>query len=302
MLSDALFRKKILTNIWDNGRKLDYYLLLSFIEDTDEEIIFELQKYQNDDGGFGHALEPDIRMPFSSVAATNIAVYALDYVKSIDVKEDMLQEIVAYFESCYDTDKKAWSLVPAVVNEYPRAVWWNYENVDTFTYGNPNPQVIGFLYQNRKYLKKIDILSQLNKVVDYVNGPFMKEATMHSILSVLEFYKRVDKDVKNLIKAKLQAVIDIELEKTKDLTNEYVLEPYLVALTDKMLLSNHLELLEENLQSNYEKLQLGCITPKWQWYQFDEVFEDVKDEWNGFLTLKVVQALRLHSNCQDRDF
>lgn len=294
MLSDELLRKNILTNIWDHGRRLDYYLVLSFLEDTDQEILFELQKYQNEDGGFGHGLEPDIRMPFSSVAATDIAIFALDFVKDHDLKEQMIEQIVHYYEENFDYSVKAWKMVPPMVDEFPRAVWWNYENVDGFTYGNPNPEIIGFLYQNRKYLTKIDIISQMNKVIDYINDQFVKEATMHSIQSVLQFYKRVDKDVKNLIKAKLQRVIDAELEKTNGNWDEYSFEPYLVASIDKLLLSNHLEQLESNLHFNLQKLNSGLIEPTWNWYQYEDVFEEVRHEWSGYLTLKVVQALRLN--------
>ncbi|MBU1019821.1 MAG: hypothetical protein KJ847_01290 [Firmicutes bacterium] len=295
MLSDEFLKKKILTRIWDKGRKLEYFLLLSYLEDTDEEIMTELQKYQNEDGGFGHGLEPDIRMPFSSIAATDVAIYALDFVKNHDLKEEMIKKIVTYYENNYDATKKAWNFVTEIVDEFPRAVWWNYENVNSFTYGNPNPELIGFLYQTRRYVTKTDITAQMNRVIDYVNDQFIKEATMHSIQSVLQFYKRMDKDVKNLIKAKLQRTIDVELEKTNGNWDEYSFEPYLVALIDKMLLSNHLDQLDRNFQFNLNKLETGLIEATWQWYQFEDVFEEIKDEWSGLLTLKVVQALRMHN-------
>ncbi|MBN2604219.1 MAG: hypothetical protein JXR62_00175, partial [Bacilli bacterium] len=87
---------------------------------------------------------------------------------------------------------------------------------------------------------------------------------------------------------------DAELEKSKDHWDEYAFEPYLVASIDKMLLSNHLDQLSSNFDSLLQKLNNGLIEPKWQWYQFDDVFEEIKHEWSGLLTLKVVQALRLN--------
>lgn len=294
VLSNEFLKKNLLTKMWDESRKLEYYLLLSFLEDTDQEIVNELKKYQNDDGGFGHGLEPDIRLPFSNVASTDIAIYALDFVKDFFVKEEMIQRIVNYYENCFDYDIKSWTIVPQTVDDFPRAVWWNFSNVNSFTYGNPNPEIIGFLYQNRRYLTKIDIVAQINKVIEYINNQFEKEADMHNIQSVLQFYKRMDKDVKNVIKTVLQRVIDAELEKSKDHWDEYAFEPYLVASIDKMLLSNHLDQLSSNFDNLLQKLNNGLIEPKWQWYQFDDVFEEIKHEWSGLLTLKVVQALRLN--------
>ncbi|MBN2605227.1 MAG: hypothetical protein JXR62_05300, partial [Bacilli bacterium] len=166
VLSNEFLKKNLLTKMWDESRKLEYYLLLRFLEDTDQEIVNELKKYQNDDGGFGHGLEPDIRLPFSNVASTDIAVYALDFVKDFFVKEEMIQRIVNYYENCFDYDNKSWTIVPQTVDDFPRAVWWNFSNVNSFTYGNPNPEIIGFLYQNRRYLTKIDIVAQINKVIE----------------------------------------------------------------------------------------------------------------------------------------
>ena len=106
------------------------YLFLSLFKNQDEEIINELKKYQNADGGFGHCLEPDVRMPDSSVLATTRAVIVLHEVKEKRVKIKMIEDIVHYFESQYDNDRKGFYMVSKEVNNYPRAVWWNYEDID----------------------------------------------------------------------------------------------------------------------------------------------------------------------------
>ena len=36
-----------------------------FGEETVDEVLTEMSKLQNDDGGFGHGMEPDIKMPNS---------------------------------------------------------------------------------------------------------------------------------------------------------------------------------------------------------------------------------------------
>ena len=43
-----------------------------------ERVIAELARFQNDDGGFGHALEPDLRTPTSSALATELGLRTLE--------------------------------------------------------------------------------------------------------------------------------------------------------------------------------------------------------------------------------
>jgi len=52
--------------IWKHGRLLERRIFeYVFFEGSKEHIVQALKAYQNDDGGFGHALEPDLRAPDS---------------------------------------------------------------------------------------------------------------------------------------------------------------------------------------------------------------------------------------------
>lgn len=273
---------------------LDYYLVKGLLVNTDKEIINELIKFQNDDFGFGHGLEPDLRIPYSSVICTTHAVHILDQVKDKSLTEELRKQIVEYYENSYLKDLERWKMTNPKVDEFPRALWWNYETVDSFTYGNPNPEIIGFLYQNKKYLKKININKQINNVLKYIGTDLTKEASMHSIMSMLNFYKKVDKDVKYLIKSKLQEVVISELDKSYGKWEKYGLEPYKIAIIDKGFLNTRLDELTENLQFNKDKIMTGLIVSNWEWYQFEEVFIEIKTEWSGYLTFSVLRALRIN--------
>ena len=61
--------------IMDQGRALDQRRFEFHFEDGSADAVFAaLAPYQNDDGGFAHTLEPDIRSPFSSVLVTTLVV------------------------------------------------------------------------------------------------------------------------------------------------------------------------------------------------------------------------------------
>jgi len=234
-------------------------------------------------------------MPNSSIAATNHGVVVLEQVKDRMVKEKFLEELVHYYEETYDETLERFVMVSKEVEDYPHAIWWSYKDVlENFPFGNPDPEVIGFLYQNRKHLKKVNINRLINTVIDYVKTETFKESGMHSILSVARFYKRVDKDVQNLIKDRLIEVIDNEIEKNLDQWNGYALEPYKVYIVSPDLCVNQLVHLEENLVQLLEKISSLSVSIPWQWYRDEDVFEEVKNDWLGFLYFTMIKALRLH--------
>jgi len=55
--------------IWCNARLIERYLFtLLFANGSREPVLAALRAYQNEDGGFGNALEPDKRCPPQSTA------------------------------------------------------------------------------------------------------------------------------------------------------------------------------------------------------------------------------------------
>ena len=75
---------KVQEFIFLNARKLDKTLFLYEFGNQQADLVFvELLKYQNVDGGFGNALEPDIRMTESSPIATTVAFQYINEIKAL---------------------------------------------------------------------------------------------------------------------------------------------------------------------------------------------------------------------------
>lgn len=295
MINKAFVYEKVIPLIQEKGKHIDVLLLQSLFEDKQKEIVAELRHYQNDDFGLGHALEPDIRMPNSSIAATNHGVVIVDLIKDESVKEKLIEELVQYYESVYDEKLERFVMVSKHVEDYPHAIWWTFKDVlKEFPFGNPDPEVIGFLYQNRKHLKKLNINRLINSVIDYVKTETFKENGMHHILSVARFYNRVDKDVQNLIKDRLIEVIDYEIEKNLTKWDEYAFEPYKVYIIAPDLCVNQMINLNNNLKLLLGKVSDLSVSIPWKWYRDMEVFEEVKNDWLGYVYFNMIKALRLH--------
>jgi hypothetical protein len=64
--------------ITNRARPLERTLFdFHFGSGSDSDVLVELKKFQNEDGGFGHGIEPDLRMPFSSPFSTSVAFQVL---------------------------------------------------------------------------------------------------------------------------------------------------------------------------------------------------------------------------------
>lgn len=90
-----------------------------FHKPCSEEILSELKKYQNDDGGFGNGLDSDFKLLFSSPMATSIAFQHLVILDNVEKAISMIKSGIEYFENTFVPERNRWFAVPKEVNEFP---------------------------------------------------------------------------------------------------------------------------------------------------------------------------------------
>ncbi len=108
-------------------------------------VVDALRGYQNDDGGFGHALEPDKRCPASLPIDVETAFQALAAAGTVD--HDMVTRACDFLARAA-RETGAGGAVPLafpVIESFPRAEHWT-----EWTYSpglNPTAGLVGLLYQ-----------------------------------------------------------------------------------------------------------------------------------------------------------
>lgn len=128
--------------IWQNGRLLDRLLFAHRFQGAPAgPALTALRSYQNPDGGFGHALEPDMRGPDSQPAATEMA---LQYLAEIGPDDAMLHSIGDYLMTITTLDGGVPKVLPSV-RTYPHAWWWEPASPLTADI-NPTAALAGHLY------------------------------------------------------------------------------------------------------------------------------------------------------------
>ena len=109
--------------IWSAARLLDRHrYTLLFADGSAEPVLEALGGYRNDDGGFGHALEPDLRCPASQPAPTLHALEVLNEAGAAD--SEMARDARAWIVSIAEGDGGI-PFALAGFEDYPHAPWWS---------------------------------------------------------------------------------------------------------------------------------------------------------------------------------
>lgn len=124
-------------------------------ETARDSLVQCLKEYQNPDGGFGHGLESDFTLPASSSTA---ACIALSFLNELDLSSNasshsgilrnLVMPAVHYLEQTFNPVGRGWFAVPREANNYPHAVWWNFDEARVMTvidrnWGNPSAEYRG---------------------------------------------------------------------------------------------------------------------------------------------------------------
>ncbi len=119
---------EIRTWIYRNARPLDLALWQYYFEEGSREAVLSiLSLYQNEDGGFGNALEPDSWNPNSSPYTTHRAIGILKDINFADKNHPLIQGIFKFIESGIHQSDMGWLFSIPSNNHYPHAPWWTYD-------------------------------------------------------------------------------------------------------------------------------------------------------------------------------
>ena len=111
--------------IWRTARLLERHRFAFLFQDgSSDAVLRALRPYQNVDGGFGHAIEPDLRGPVSQPVPSWSALCVLDEINAFD--NPMVQQICGYLMTITTPEGGVPFLLPSA-HAYPRAPWWQSE-------------------------------------------------------------------------------------------------------------------------------------------------------------------------------
>lgn len=131
--------------LWLHARLIDRLRYEYLFQHGRKRAVLEaLSAYQNEDGGFGHALEPDMRGPISQPEHVEIALHILDELEALD--SALVEGLCNYLETITTAEGGVPYVLPGVM-QYPRAPWWQSTEQPPASL-NPTAGIVGILLKH----------------------------------------------------------------------------------------------------------------------------------------------------------
>ena len=296
-LTQAAFQRAM-AFVREQGRDLDRSLLTYYFEGgSAANVLAALAAFQNDDGGFGHGLEPDLRTAASSAIATTVA---FQNFRSLRVPADhpMVRRGIAYLLGVYDEYRQVWPIIPPEVEDAPHAPWWDFAGSEAGFGGflvNPRVEIVGYLHDYCGIVPT-DLLDTLTTSVFEHLAALPDEVEMHDVLCFVSLAETASlpQPYRDRIWAKLAKVAEHGVAREPEELAGYVLKPlYLVSSPDSPLAAGLADEVAMNLDFEIEQQgEDGAWSPNFSWGDDQpEAWEIARREWQARMTLKNLRVL-----------
>lgn len=285
--------------LYEYGRALDQRRFEYHYEGGSQAAVLEaLAEFQNEAGGFGRALEPDLRTEASSVIATSTAFSMMREIGA-SARKPIVQLGVQYLLDSYDQEKGVWPIIPPEVENAPHAWWWSYEdsaeNFGNFLV-NPRAAIAGHL-QHYSSLVPTDFLEGVKAAVLERLDSYEENIGHHDFDCYLGLAEAdgLPAEQKQQIVDKLVQLIGHSLDMDQDKWEAgEVFKPLVVAPMPDSVLSSYIddELIYLNLNIEIEaQLSNGSWPLGWDWSPIDQAaWNAAERDWKGYV---IVNKLRM---------
>jgi len=272
-----------------------------FEEGPEDAVIDELLRFRNPDGGFGHALEPDVRTPSSSALATGIA---LRTIAQLDWQEadEMVPGAIDYLLATLNRKSLTWRAVPRDTNEFPHAPWWHDKDGSLAAAFHdfqiiPRVLILGSLHSYAAMPREL-----LERLTDAALTAISERPTLGTgggsdleyvaYLAVAPGLPQASRDLlTELVTATVPKVVITDPSEWSG----YCLTPLRAAPRPTSLGAQAIrDALDAHLDWTIDHQAAdGAWDPTWSWFgSYPEAWAEAEQAWRGILTLETLLSLR----------
>ena len=256
-----------------------------------QEVLNALSAYQNPDGGFGHALEPDSFSPHSSPIQTWAATQILRELKLYDEHIPLVKGLADYLMKT--SQEGLWPAQTPETNDHPHAQWWRYSAETAFWGYNLSASLLGYLLRLEKAVEP---------AIEQALAVFLKQdqPEMHELRNWMDLYsdlKRSSWDgavitrMKHRIQEDLAKLIETDEEKWAG----YSCRPSTLLTGDNREFHPPFKELIQGEKEYIRKTQLadGSWGIPWHWDAFPEAFALSQQWWKSHQIIVYTRFTRL---------
>lgn len=262
------------------------------------DVMAALAPFRAEGGGYGRALEPDLRTPAASALATSVALQVAEETGT-PASHPVVSGAIDYLRATYDPATARWRIIPPAAEEAPHAFWWAADGLEErfgHFWMNPRAELLGYLWryagaERAPWLRATTgaLLAELAEVREPLAGNDLLCAMR------LATTPQVPAELRDPLLARVRADMERVVEIDPSRWGEYVLRPLEVAPAPD---SPFADLFPEAIQANLDYLvetqgSDGAWAPVWSWAPLDAAaWAQAEREWKGVLTLAALRELR----------
>lgn len=292
--------------MYRNARPLDIERWKFHFEDGKvEDVLKVMEAYQNDDGGFGNALEADSWNPNSTPYTTSIAVRLLEEIDFTDKDHPIVLGMLKYLENTKDYTEGYWPAVVPTNNEYPHAPWWsfaNQEGQEEWGY-TPTAQLAGFILaygdEKSELFMKACIIAE-TAFEKYLNGVNSKNEPYRDkcregeigcyqyLVKCIEKSDIGDKFNTRKVKEALQEQVKKFIEEDTSKWNQYCYKPsQFIKSLDSLFYAGNEEIMDDEIEYILSKRNKdGVWDIVWNWGEYPDEFSISRNWWKANIIIE----------------
>jgi hypothetical protein len=278
------------------GREVDRRMLAFDLgEGSADDVVDALSAYQNSDGGFGRALEGDLRADVSSVITTTVA---FQYLRRVGAPSDnaTVRRGIQYLLDTYDEGSGVWPIIPPEVCNAPHAPWWNYDGIEERFEGfklNPAAEALGYLldYPNDVPATLLTVLTET--VLARIDSKQDKLDMFDLACSIrLAETASLPENARATLIPRIEAAADNVVDRNPEKWSSFSAKPVSLAESPESLLAPTLDAdIQRNLDYEIDHQGAdGAWIPYWTWE--GDAWQQAERDWKGHLTVNMLRTLR----------
>ena len=269
-----------------------------FEQGSASQVIADLAKFQNPDGGFATILESDSRWTGSSPNGTRVALKILTDVKA-PADDPHVRAAVKYLVATFDQNSGTWRALPKEANSAPHAPWWHVHedsgkcDVDSPVF--PTAALAGYLQRYKALLPN----RFLNRITDsslkyLADAPVKMQ--MSDIDMLTELVRLLPSDDRRRAAAvlKLRAALNATVVRDPEQLTSYGIQPLSFIDSPNSPFYPGLEK-EADINLNYviqTQKEDGGWPLNWSWSDVDPAaWKIAEQEWRAVMTLEKLERL-----------
>ena len=294
--------KNARTFLYRNARPLDLARFQYHFEGgSAESVLNVLSCYQNEDGGFGHAIEADCWNPNSIPLHANGAGSIIDEIGWTDAQHPMIEKLVGWYAGGAHFNGKSWAVTVESNNHYPHAPWWHTESASTcHTDYNGTAQIAGFLIRYAPHESEAFALGVrvAREAIAALNPQTLLDS--HTCACYLRMAQLIEKagaqelfafdELKDKLRRSIHSLIETDTQKW----GGYVCRP------SRFISGRGSEYYADNREiAEYEcgfladtQLEDGSWPVTWSWEKYPEEWAVAKNWWKGQIILENLLYLK----------